>query len=266
MSPVSQEDSNGRTYNTKYTRMKQILLFLILACCISLNASEQDTKKKDKQPTTMNATHPYQKEAKKLVNGLKRKGIRDERVLQAILTIPRHAFVAEQFAAHAYDDKPLPIDRGQTISQPYTVAFQTELLQVKSGEKVLEIGTGSGYQAAVLCELGADVYSIERHYPLYQQAKDRLIGLNYSPKLFYGDGYEGLPDHAPFDKILITAATPKFPEKLLEQLKVGGLMVAPIGDDRGQTMTVVKRVSEEKYKESTHGGFIFVPMKEGVDR
>ncbi|HBU45590.1 MAG TPA: protein-L-isoaspartate O-methyltransferase, partial [Porphyromonadaceae bacterium] len=161
--------------------------------------------------------------------------------------------------------RPLPIEKGQTISQSYTVAFQPELLQLKPGEKVLEIGTGSGYQAAVLCEMGADVYSIERYQELHLQAKETLNKLGYYPRLFFGDGFEGLPQHAPFDKILVTAAPEKTPEKLLNQLKIGGWMVAPIGGRQGQRMTVIKRISNDKFRESEHGDFIFVPMQKGTD-
>lgn len=247
--------------------MKRIYILMIIAACFTANISCQSKMKtsSEKAQTTMNTSHPYSKEAKRLVNGLKRKGIKDKRVLKAIEVIPRHEFVEDRLHPYAYDDRPLPIDREQTISQPYTVAFQTELLKVEPGEKVLEIGTGSGYQAAVLCEIGVEVYSIERHRPLYEQAKELLARLGYHPYLFYGDGYEGLPDHAPFDKILITAATPRFPEKLLQQLKVGGVMVAPVGDQSGQIMRTVERVSADQYKERDHGGFVFVPMVKGVE-
>lgn len=213
----------------------------------------------------MNDSSIYSKEVKNLVNGLKRKGIRDERILEAVSRVPRHDFVTESIRSKAYQDKALPIDKGQMISQPYTVAFQTDLLQLEAGDKVLEIGTGSGYQAAVLCEMGVEVYSIERHYQLHLKAKTLLDSLGYRVNLFYGDGYEGLPDEAPFDKILITAATSQFPEKLLRQLRIGGIMVAPIGNSERQTMTVVKRLDEDRYKETPHGHFVFVPMVKGVE-
>lgn len=212
----------------------------------------------------MNDTSQYNKEAKGLVDELRKKGIRDERILEAVGKIPRHSFVDKSLSESAYADRALPIDKGQTISQPYTVAFQTSLLQLIPDDKVLEIGTGSGYQAAVLCEMGANVYSIERHHLLYAKAKSLLDSLGYKARLFYGDGYEGLPDEAPFDKILITAATSKFPEKLLQQLRIGGIMAAPIGNDDRQTMTVVRRIEENKYKETRHGYFIFVPMIDGL--
>ena len=205
------------------------------------------------------------REAENLARDLRRKGIRDERVLAAIGKVPRHLFIDEGLREYAYLDKPLPIEKGQTISQPYTVAYQSELLKLKPGEKVLEIGTGSGYQAAILCEMGADVYSIERYKELYLTAKKRLNKLGYSPNLFFGDGYEGLPEHAPFDKILLTAAPDMVPEKLLRQLRVGGWMVLPLGGRMGQKMTVIKRVSEEKFSESEHGDFIFVPMQKGTE-
>lgn len=213
----------------------------------------------------MNDSLQYNDRAKKLAVELRRKGIKDEQVLTVIAKIPREMFVAEHLATRAYEDKPLPIDKNQTISQPYTVAFQTELLQIKPNEKVLEIGTGSGYQAAVLCEMGVEVYSIERHQQLYVKAKKVLHELGYDPMLFYGDGHEGLPDHSPFDKILITAATKEFPKKLLEQLKIGGLMVAPIGDSKSQTMTTIKRLGPDEYKETEHGIFVFVPMLQGTE-
>lgn len=213
----------------------------------------------------MNDSLKHNDKAKNLAIILKGKGIKDKYVLRAIERVPRHIFVSEDLANQAYEDKPLPIEKNQTISQPYTVAFQSELLQIKPDEKVLEIGTGSGYQAAILCEIGADVYSIERYQQLYINAKNTLNRLGYKPMLFYGDGYEGLPDHAPFDKILITAATAKFPQKLLEQLKIGGLMVAPIGDSNRQIMTLVKRLSTDKYQEVECGFFAFVPMLEGTE-
>lgn len=203
--------------------------------------------------------------AEKLAKELKRKGIRDEWVLAAIASIPREQFVDASMAEFAYLDRPLPIEKEQTISQPYTVAFQTELLQLQPGEKVLEIGTGSGYQAAVLCEMGAEVYSIERYQELYLSAKETLNKLGYYPNLFFGDGYEGLPDYAPFDKILITAAPEKMPEKLKSQLRVGGWMVLPLGGRQGQKMTVVKRTGENRFSQTTHGDFIFVPMQKGTE-
>lgn len=205
------------------------------------------------------------REAENLARDLRRKGIRDERVLAAIGKVPRHLFIDESLREYAYLDKPLPIEKGQAISQPYTVAYQSELLKLKPGEKVLEIGTGSGYQAAILCEMGADVYSIERYKELYLTAKETLGRLGYQPHLFFGDGYEGLAEEAPFDKILLTAAPDMVPEKLLRQLRVGGWMVLPLGGRMGQKMTVIKRVSEEKFSESEHGDFIFVPMQKGTE-
>lgn len=205
------------------------------------------------------------REAENLARDLRRKGIRDERVLAAIGKVPRHLFIDESLREYAYLDKPLPIEKGQTISQPYTVAYQSELLKLKPGEKVLEIGTGSGYQAAILCEMGADIYSIERYKELYLTAKETLGRLGYQPHLFFGDGYEGLAEEAPFDKILLTAAPDMVPEKLLRQLRVGGWMVLPLGGRMGQKMTVIKRVSEEKFSESEHGDFIFVPMQKGTE-
>ncbi len=203
-------------------------------------------------------------EAQNLAQSLKRKGISDERVLDAIANVPRHEFIDSTIRHYAYDDRPLPIGKDQTISQPFTVAYQSELLQLQPGEKVLEIGTGSGYQAAVLCEMGAEVYSIERYKELYLTAKETLNRLGYNPNLFYGDGYEGVPEYAPFDKILITAAPEKIPEKLKLQLKIGGLMVLPLGGSSGQKMIVIKQESETEFTETEHGSFIFVPMREGV--
>ena len=212
----------------------------------------------------MTTISPQQEEAKKLARSLRRKGISDERVLTAIENVPRHLFIDEKLAEYAYIDRPLPIEREQTISQPFTVAYQTQLLELKPGEKVLEIGTGSGYQAAVLCEMKAEVYSIERYHQLYLTAKETLNRLGYHPNLFYGDGFEGLPEHAPFDKILLTAAPAEVPRELLQQLRVGGWLVGPLGGSGGQKMTLVKRVSDEEFQESEHGDFIFVPMQKGT--
>ncbi len=200
---------------------------------------------------------------KKLVEEIKQKGIRNEAVLEAINRVPRHLFMDSSFVHFAYKDQAFPIAANQTISQPYTVAFQTELLDVQKGDKVLEIGTGSGYQAAVLLELGANVFTIERQKVLNMGAQGLLPEIGYRPHFFYGDGFEGLPSYAPFDKILVTAAAVKIPEKLLEQLKPGGKMVVPLGGRSSQTMTLIEKISDENIKISEHGAFVFVPMLKG---
>ena len=198
---------------------------------------------------------------KQLVALLQSKGIKNLQVLQAIETVPRHLFLDSSFLEFAYQDKAFPIGAGQTISQPYTVAFQTELLNIKKGEKVLEVGTGSGYQTAVLCVLGAKVFSIERQKTLYDKTKLFLPGLGYNAKFFYGDGYKGIPPFAPYDKILVTAGAPYIPEALLEQLKDGGKMVIPVGDDKGQEMfSIVK--NKTNFEQTNHGSFKFVPLLE----
>ncbi len=196
---------------------------------------------------------------KKLVDKIQLKGITDKQVLEAIGKIPRHFFLDAAFEEFAYQDKPFPIGAGQTISQPFTVAFQTQLLNIKKGDKVLEIGTGSGYQACVLVEMGAKVFSIERHKSLYTKTKQFLVELNYFPRLFFGDGYKGLPTYAPFDKIIVTAGAPTVPEDLLSQLKIGGMLLIPLGENV-QTMTSYTRTSEKDYTVATHGEFRFVPM------
>jgi protein-L-isoaspartate(D-aspartate) O-methyltransferase len=176
---------------------------------------------------------------KKLVEELRRKGITDEEVLRAINAVPRHDFMDPAFLNHAYIDKAFPISSGQTISQPYTVAVQTELLHVKKRDKILEIGTGSGYQCAILAEMGAKVYTIERYRELYLKAQRTLTSLGYTADFFYGDGYEGKPQYGPFDGIIITAATKEIPEKLPWQLKTGGRLVVPLGNSNSQVMTLV---------------------------
>jgi len=197
---------------------------------------------------------------KKLVDEIRSKGITDENVLNAINKIPRHLFMDSSFLAFAYEDKPFPIGSGQTISQPYTVAFQTELLEVKPGDKILEIGTGSGYQACVLLEMGAKVYSIERQKKLFLRTKEHLPSLGYDPKLFYGDGNLGLPTFAPFDKIIITAGAPIVPDALLDQLKNGGIMVIPLGKGSTQTMKLIRKLENGELLETEHGYFRFVPL------
>ena len=198
---------------------------------------------------------------KKLVETIKQKGIQSKEVLAAIEALPRHLFFESSFLEFAYDDKPFPIGAGQTISQPYTVAFQTQLLDLTKGEKVLEIGTGSGYQACILALMGAKVFTIERHKSLYQKARAFLPQIGFGTiKIFYGDGYAGLPAFAPFDKILITAAATAVPGKLIEQLKPGGLMVLPLGSEELQTMTVIRKTNEGELLKEKHGAFRFVPM------
>lgn len=200
---------------------------------------------------------------KKLVETVREKGIKDQRVLDALGKIPRHLFMDSGFVEFAYRDQAFPIGSGQTISQPYTVAFQTELLKIQKHEKVLEIGTGSGYQCAILLEMGVKVYTIERQRELYLKSRTLLSNLGYKPYFFYGDGYLGLPRFAPFDKILVTAGAPLVPEGLLNQLKIGGRMVVPVGGGGGQVMMAVDRISEDEFKESQHGYFAFVPMIKG---
>lgn len=200
---------------------------------------------------------------KKLVDALKIKGIKDEKVLAAIGKVPRHLFMESSFLKFAYKDQAFPIGAGQTISQPYTVAFQTSLLQVQENDKVMEVGTGSGYQAAVLVELGARVFTIERQKELFQKVQSFLPEIGYQPAFFFGDGYEGLPSFAPFDKILVTAGAPEVPPVLKEQLKIGGRLVIPVGNETRQEMLVIVRISEEEYKTEKHGGFVFVPLLKG---
>ena len=197
---------------------------------------------------------------KKLIEKLSSKGISDNNVLDAINKVPRHLFIDNAFIHFAYEDKAFPIGEGQTISQPYTVAFQTQLLEVKPYEKVLEIGTGSGYQAAVLSLLDADVFTIERQKKLYNKTKEFLPKIGYRCEFIFGDGYKGLPNFAPFDKIIVTCGAPKIPEELLIQLKVGGRMVVPIGDGKNQKMHLIQKKSSKDYDISTHGNFLFVPM------
>ncbi len=201
---------------------------------------------------------------KKLVAELRKKGIADEEVLKAIDTVPRHLFMDPAFLIHAYVDKAFPISSGQTISQPYTVAVQTSLLKVKKRDKILEIGTGSGYQAAVLAAMGAKVYTIERFRDLFIKAQRTLTSLGYSADFFYGDGYEGKPLYGPFDGIVITAAAPVVPESLLRQLKTGARLVVPLGSTDSQIMTVVERTGPDSFEYSSHGNFIFVPMLKGT--
>ncbi|MDP4187055.1 MAG: protein-L-isoaspartate(D-aspartate) O-methyltransferase [Bacteroidota bacterium] len=199
----------------------------------------------------------------KLIEEIRGKGIKDEKVLEAMNKVPRHAFMESGFVELAYKDRAFPIGAGQTISQPYTVAFQTQLLEVKDNEKILEIGTGSGYQTAILFAMGAKVYTIERQRELFLKAQTLLMQMGYPANFFYGDGNEGLPSYAPFDKILITAGATEIPKALLPQLKVGGRMVLPLGDSSSQVMTLVEKISETEYRTSEHGTFSFVPLLKG---
>ena len=200
---------------------------------------------------------------KRLIETVKNKGVENQKVLNAIMNVPRHLFMAKGFEERAYQDNAFPIAADQTISQPYTVAFQTDLLDITKGDKVLEVGTGSGYQAAVLLELGVKLYTIERQRELFQSSQILLKRLNYYPFCYYGDGYKGLPTYAPFDKILITAGAEEVPEELLKQLKIGGTLVAPIGPRHTQDMLKITKVDDQKFKKESFGKFVFVPMLKG---
>ncbi|MDR2223193.1 MAG: protein-L-isoaspartate(D-aspartate) O-methyltransferase [Flavobacteriaceae bacterium] len=197
-----------------------------------------------------------------LIDVLAQKGITDRGVLAAIQRIPRHLFLDSSFEDFAYQDKAFPIGAGQTISQPYTVAFQSQLLQVKKEDKILEIGTGSGYQTAVLVAMGAKVYSVERQLELFKKTSTLLPQLGIRPKLLtFGDGYKGLPNYAPFDSIIVTAGAPFVPQALMAQLKVGGRLIIPIGEEN-QVMTELIRINEKQFEKYEHGDFKFVPMLE----
>lgn len=206
----------------------------------------------------------YTARRNKLVEELKTKGIKDEKVLAAISRVPRHAFFDTTLIDFAYIDKAYPIGAGQTISQPFTVALQSQILDIKPNEKILEIGTGSGYQCAVLLELGANVYSIERQEKLFNQTFKLLHQLNYRPKLTFGDGYKGWSAYAPFDKIIITASPEEIPQDLLKQLAIGGVMVTPVGDKK-QELFRIKRKTEKDFETEKLGECAFVPMLKGVN-
>ena len=209
---------------------------------------------------TLKDTFKHKGLRNKLALEVKRKGVLDFKVLKAIECIPRHLFMDSSFIDHAYQDKAFPIAAGQTISQPYTVAFQSELLKVKKGDKILEIGTGSGYQTAVLCELGAIVYSVERQKELFKKTTLFLPKIGcYPKKLIFGDGYQGYENEAPYDSIIVTAGAPFIPKMLLSQLKINGKLVIPLGIET-QTMTLIIKISEKKYKKVEFGDFQFVPL------
>ncbi len=211
----------------------------------------------------MKDTYRHKGLRKNLVEEVRIKGIDDERVLDAMMKVPRHLFMDTGLQKFAYKDQAFPIGCGQTISQPYTVAYQTQLLDVQRHHKVLEIGTGSGYQAAILIEMGAKVYTIERHRELYLKTQAFLPSLGYKANFFYGDGYEGLESYAPFDRILVTAGATEIPGKLMEQLKNYGIMVVPLGDSSSQVMTKIVRKGEDEYEKTEHGRFVFVPLLKG---
>lgn len=199
---------------------------------------------------------------RKLVQELTARNLFSSQLLDAFMHVPRHLFMAKGLEKIAYKDQALPIASGQTISQPFTVAFQTHLLEIKQGDKILEIGTGSGYQTAILLEMGAKVFSIERQKELFDVTQVLLAKLNYRPQLFYGDGYLGQPTYSPFDKIIITAGAPFIPEPLKQQLKIGGRMVIPVGD-KAQKMILLIKKDENNFEVTEHGNFQFVPLLQG---
>lgn len=205
-------------------------------------------------------TYLHKGKRKALVRLLREKGIQSERVLDAIYQLPRHFFFDSALISHAYEDKAFPIGEGQTISQPYTVAFQTELLDIKSGDKVLEIGTGSGYQGTILRLLGAEVFTIEYQKKLYEGTKRFLARIGVELHLFFGDGSQGLPEHAPYDKILVTAGAPVIPNALIKQLKIGGILVIPVGDRSTQKMLKLTKKSATQVEKEEFDNFAFVPL------
>lgn len=213
----------------------------------------------------INDTLQHKGMRERLVRVLKQKGIKNQLILNAIGRIPRHLFMESGFVKFAYKDKAFPIAAGQTISQPYTVALQTELLNVKPNDKILEVGTGSGYQAAVLLEIGAQVFTIERQQELYVKVQQLLPSIGYHPRFFYGDGYKGLPTYGPFDGIVVTAGAPFVPEDLKQQLKIGAKMVIPVDQGMHQVMKVLTRTSENEFEEENHGNFAFVPLLKGTE-
>lgn len=214
----------------------------------------------------MTDTYRHKGLRKRMIDTLRRRGIADEAVLAAMSAVPRHFFLEKAFEEQAYEDKAFPIGCEQTISQPFTVAYQSALLEVKNRDRILEIGTGSGYQAAILAVLGARVFTIERQEGLYESAKNLLETLGFNTvRCFFGDGTRGLPRHAPFDKILVTAGAPVVPESLREQLAFGGLLVIPVGDEV-QTMLKISRLSPAEYREERLDDFRFVPFLEGVSK
>lgn len=205
-------------------------------------------------------TYKHKGQRERLVEEIAAKGIKDRKVLDALKTIPRHFFMDSAFEHHAYVDKPFSIGMGQTISQPFTVARLAELLELRPGDEVLEVGTGSGYQASVLMELGVELYSIELLPKLHKRAKKLVEALGYEPKFFVGDGSKGLPEHAPYDRIVVTAGAAKVPLELVEQLRIGGKMVIPIGNKNVQTMMRLTRETPHKLLRERCGGFAFVPL------
>lgn len=202
----------------------------------------------------------FKQRRRQLVDKLREKGIRDNRVLEAFNLVPRHIFVDSALQDRAYKDTALPIEKDQTISQPFTVARQTELLEVKPGEKVLEIGTGSGYQAAILCELGAEVYTVERHKELYEKARSTIRELGYSIQFKLGDGTMGWSAYAPYDAIVVTAGAPVVPEDLVDQLQVNGRLVVPVGDEKRQEMIRLIKIRKGEIEEEHYNDFKFVPL------
>jgi len=208
----------------------------------------------------MQDSYKYKGLRSKLIDQVRAKGIKDEAVLEAMLRVPRHLFVESAFRDQAYEDKALPIRAGQTISQPFTVAYQTEMMSLTPGMKILEIGTGSGYQGAILCEMGMKVFSIERSETLHQEAKERLNSLGYQPYLKNGDGTLGWKLYQPFQRILVTAASPDIPEPLKQQLDIGGKLIIPVGGRKSQIMTVITRTSKDRFEKKSYHRFSFVPL------
>lgn len=210
----------------------------------------------------MKDSFKYKGMRRQLIKELSDKGIKSQRVLDAFDAVPRHYFLDNAFAEQAYSNVAFQIGSGQTISHPFTVAFQTELLDLQKGDKILEIGSGSGFQTSILCELGAKVFSIERHKELHLKAKNTLKELHYNARLSFGDGYKGLPTYAPFDKIIITCGAPDIPQELIKQLRVGGVMIIPIGEGEEQQMKRITKLSETEIEQEDFGVFRFVPMLE----